>query len=291
MTADKDIRSKRGLVLEGGAMRGLFTAGVIDILMENGVTFDGIVGVSAGAAFGTNYKSHQIGRVLRYNIRYAHDPRYCGKRCLLREGNYFSTAFCYGEVPRTLDPFDFDTYESDPTEFILVATDVETGRPEYHVYTGREDHEFDWVRASASMPLVSQIVEIDGHKYLDGGVTDSIPVRFFLERGYERCIVVLTQPRGYRKKKNSLLPLIRIKYRSYPKFVEAAAKRHIMYNETLDYITAKEETGDILVLSPDAPIPISKTETDPEKLRLVYEIGRKAADKRLTEIKRFLSYK
>ncbi len=281
--------NKNGLVLEGGAMRGLFTAGVIDVLMENGIRFDGIIGVSAGAAFGSNYKSHQIGRVIRYNLAYARDPRYCGVRCLLREGNYFSTGFCYGEVPRTLDPFDFDTYESDPTEFLLVVTDVETGKPVYHVYTGRTDHEFEWIRASASMPLVSRIVEIDGHKYLDGGVTDSIPARCMLARGYDKCVVVLTQPRGYRKKKNGLLPLIRVRYRSYPKFVEAAANRHNMYNDTLDYIAAEERSGRLYVISPDEPLPISKTETDPEVQKRVYEIGREVTAKQIAAIRMFLS--
>ena len=153
---------KTGLILEGGAMRGMFTAGVIDVLMENGIKFDGAVGVSAGAAFGVNYKSKQIGRVLRYNTKFVRDKRYCGLGVLLKTGNIYSTQFCYEEVPLKHDIFDFDTYEKNPMEFYVVATDVETGKAVYHKYEGRKDHCFDWIRASASMPMVSQIVEIDG---------------------------------------------------------------------------------------------------------------------------------
>ena len=160
-------------------MRGMFTAGVMDVLMEAGIVFDGAVGVSAGAAFGCNYKSGQIGRVLRYNTRFVRDKRYCGWRVLLRTGDMFSADFCYGEVPRYLDPFDFDAYGKNPMEFYLVCTDMETGEAVYHKYEGWEDAGFDWIRASASMPLVSRPVEIGGRKLLDGGIADSIPVKFF----------------------------------------------------------------------------------------------------------------
>ena len=158
---------KTGLVLEGGAMRGLFSAGVMDVMMENGIRFDGIIGVSAGAAFGVNYKSGQMGRALRYNTRYCHDKRYCGIGSLLRTGNLFNTEFCYDEVPLKLDVFDFNAFERDPTAFYITCTDVESGKPVYHEYCGRKDHGFDWIRASASLPVVSQIVEIDGLKIND----------------------------------------------------------------------------------------------------------------------------
>ena len=202
---------KKGLILEGGAMRGMFTAGVIDVMMENRILFDGAVGVSAGAAFGCNYKSGQIGRVIRYNTKYCNDPRYCGIRSLIRTGNLYNTDFCYGEVPLKQDVFDFDAYKNNPMAFYVVCTDIETGKAVYRKYDGMEDHGFDWIRASASMPLVSQIVEIDGQKLLDGGIADSIPVRFFERIGYDRNIVVLTQPADYQKKKNRLMPLIRQK--------------------------------------------------------------------------------
>ena len=280
---------KKGLILEGGAMRGLFTAGVLDVLMENGIAFDGVVGVSAGAAFGCNIKSHQIGRVLRYNTRFCADKRYCGIRSLLKTGNIYSTDFCYGEVPLKYDPFDFETYEKDPTEFYAVSTDVETGKPVYHKYTGREASGFDWIRASASMPLVSRIVEIDGQKLLDGGISDSIPVEFFESLGYNRNVAVLTQPKTYRKSKNKLMPLIRIKYRKYPKFVETVANRHIMYNAETKLVSEREREGSLFVIRPENPLPVGKVEKDPEKLKEAYDIGRRVMRERLEDLIEYLN--
>lgn len=279
---------KKGLIMEGGAMRGLFTAGVIDVLMENGVTFDGAIGVSAGAAFGCNYKSKQIGRVLRYNTRFCADKRYSGWGVLLKTGNIFSTEFCYGEVPLVHDIFDFETFEQNPMEFYVVATDVESGEAVYHKYEGRADHGFDWIRASASMPFVSQIVEIDGQKLLDGGVADSVPLAYFQSIGYEKNLVILTQPKGYIKKKNPLTPLGKILYGKYPKFVSAIANRHIVYNKTLAEIEKQEAAGKIFVIRPEETLPVSKVEKDPEVLKTVYEIGRSVAERALPEILKYL---
>ncbi len=280
---------KTGLILEGGAMRGMFTAGVIDVLMENKINFDGIIGVSAGAAFGCNYKSEQKGRVLRYNTKYARDKRYCGLRVLLKEGNLYSTDFCYGEVPLKLDVFDFDTFGKNPCEFYVVCTDIETGKAVYHKYEGWDDHGFDWIRASASMPLVSQIVEIEGRKLLDGGVADSIPVKAFENMGFTKNIVILTQPKDYIKKKNPLIPLMKLKYRKYPKLTEAIHKRHVIYNEALEYIKEKEGRRELLVIRPTQALPLKKTEKDPKKLKAVYNLGRKEAEKSLEKIRSFLS--
>ena len=280
---------KKGLIMEGGAMRGMFTAGVIDVLMENQIDFDGAIGVSAGAAFGVNYKSKQIGRVLRYNTRFVRDKRYCGLRVLLKTGNIYSTQFCYEEVPLKHDIFDFDTFENDPMEFYVVATDVETGKAVYHKYENRNDHCFDWIRASASMPMVSQIVEIEGQKLLDGGIADSIPLKFFESIGYDRNVVILTRQKGYEKKKNEILPLIKLKYRKYPKLVEAMAERHNMYNETLSYIEERERSGELFVIRPEEDLPVRRVEKDPEKLKAAYEIGRKTALENLNKIIDFLS--
>ena len=280
---------KTGLILEGGAMRGMFTAGVLDVLMEAGIEFDGAVGVSAGACFGCNYKSGQIGRAIRYNTRFCADRRYSGIGPMLREGNIFSTDFCYDEVPLQHDIFDFDAYKSNPMDFFVVCTDVESGKPVYHKYTGYEDHGFDWIRASASMPLVSQMVEIDGRKYLDGGISDSVPVRFFESEGYGKNVVVLTQPLGYVKEKNPLMPIMKVKYRAYPKLLEAIENRDIIYNATLHYIAEKEKKGELLVIRPECNLDIKKVEKDPEKLKAVYVCGRLAASERLSEIKKYLS--
>lgn len=280
---------KKGLILEGGAMRGLFTAGVLDVLMENGVTFDGAVGVSAGAAFGCNIKSHQIGRVLRYNTRFCSDKRYCGMSSLLKTGNIYSTDFCYGEVPLKYDPFDFETYKKDPMEFYVVSTDVETGKPVYHKYAGMSDGGFDWIRASASMPLVSRIVEINGQKLLDGGISDSIPVEFFESLGYDRNVAVLTQPKTYKKSKNKMMPLIKIKYRKYPKFIETVENRHIMYNAETELVSEKEHNGTLFVIRPESPLPVARVEKDPEKLKEAYEIGRSAMKERLEDLLIYLN--
>ena len=282
---------KTGLILEGGAMRGIFSAGVMDVMMENGIRFDGIVGVSAGAAFGVNYKSGQIGRAIRYNAKYCHDKRYCGIGSLLKTGNLFNTDFCYGEVPLKLDIFDFDAFEKDPTTFYITCTDVESGKPVYHEYTGRNDHGFDWIRASASLPLVSQIVEIDGAKLLDGGISDSIPVAYFEGIGYAKNVVILTQPQGYRKEKNRMLPLIRMKYRKYPNLVKVLENRHLMYNAELELIAKQEKRGELFVIRPDSPLPVKRAEKDPAKLKACYEIGRQTVEKELARLIAFMKAK
>ena len=280
---------KKGLILEGGAMRGMFTAGVIDVMMENGIDFDGAIGVSAGAAFGCNYKSKQVGRVIRYNMKYCADRRYSGIGSLIKTGNIFSTDFAYGEVPLKFDVFDFETYQSNPMDFYVVCTDVETGKAVYHNYGGKDDHCFDWIRASASMPIVSQIVDIDGQKLLDGGIADSIPVKYFEELGYLKNVVVLTQPENYQKKKNRLMPLIRLKYRRYPKLVETMANRHLVYNATLDYIKEREGQGALFVIRPKEKLKIGKVEKNPDKLKEVYDIGRETAAAQIQAIKDFLN--
>ena len=280
---------KKGLIMEGGAMRGMFTAGVIDVMMEHGIELDGAIGVSAGAAFGCNYKSKQIGRVIRYNTRFCQDKRYGNFGVLLKTGNYYSKEFCYEEVPMGHDVFDFDTYERNPMEFYVVATDVETGEAVYHKLEDRHDHGFEWIRASASMPLVSRIIEIDGGKYLDGALADSVPVQFFESIGYDRNIVILTWPLGFQKKRESLFPLMKLVYKKYPKLVRSMATRHEEYNATLDYIRRRERSGELLVIRPPKKLPIGRTENDPEKLRQVYEIGRQTAEARIAEIQAYFA--
>ena len=269
-------------------MRGMFTAGVLDVMMENGIVYDGAVGVSAGAAFGCNYKSGQIGRVIRYNTKFIRDKRYCGFRVLWKTGNFYSTEFCYEEVPLKHDVFDFDAYRKNPMDFYVVCTDVETGKPVYHKFEGKKEEGFDWIRASASMPLVSQIVEIDGQKLLDGGVTDSVPLKFFQSIGYEKNVVVLTQPQDYVKKKNKLIPLIKARYKMYPDFVDAMKHRHHEYNATRYYIEEQEKAGNAFVIRPLQDLPLSRTERDPEKLHATYEIGRQTALALLPELLAYL---
>ena len=280
---------KTGLILEGGAMRGMFTAGVLDVLMENGLVTDGAIGVSAGAVFGCNYKSHQIGRVIRYNTEYCNDKRYASFKNLVKTGNLYSEQFCYHEVPEKLDPFDEAAFAASPMDFFVVCTDVKTGEPIYHKCRKGDAEDVLWMEASASMPLAAKIVKIGHYGLLDGGVADSIPVRFFESIGYKRNLIILTQPKGYIKKKNKFLPAIRAKYFRYPAFVEAVADRHERYNETLSYISMLEQAGKDYVIRPPIPLEIGAMERDPAQLRRVYETGRAVAQIQVEKIRDFLN--
>jgi predicted patatin/cPLA2 family phospholipase len=278
---------KKGLVLEGGAMRGLWTAGVTDVMMEHDIRPDGLIGVSAGAAFGCNYKSRQIGRAIRYNTRFAKDPRYSGWKSLLKSGDYFNAEFGYHVVPYEYDIFDTETFEKDPLEFTVVCTDVETGEAVYHQMDHVDYDELEWLRASASMPLASKIVEVGGWKLLDGGVSDSIPLEYYERQGYKRNVVILTQPLGYRKKHLALMPLMRLALRKYPHFLKALDERHLMYNCQLDYVAEAERLGRCLVIRPDEDIPIGHLSHDPQQMRLVYDMGRKVGERYIDKIKEY----
>ena len=282
---------KNGLVLEGGAMRGLFSAGIMDVMMENGITFDGVIGVSAGAAFGCNYKSRQPGRAIRYNKRFAKDKRYCSMQSFLRTGDLFGAEYAYHIVPNEYDIFDNETYEQNPLEFWLVCTDVETGQPVYKRCDKGGDVTFDWVRASASMPVVSKVVELEGYKLLDGGITDSIPLKAFQQEGFDRNIVILTQPLGYEKKPSRFLPIIRMSLRKYPRVVEAMAMRHLMYNEELAYVEQEVRRGTTMAIYPDKPLPIGHISHDPAEMQRVYDIGREMGERKLEGMKSFLHIK
>ena len=269
-------------------MRGLFTAGVMDVMMEQGIRFDGIVGVSAGATFGCNYKSHQPGRVLRYNVRFKDDPRYMGLRSLLRTGDLVGAEFSYHTMPRELDVFDAGTFNSDSTEFHIVCTDVGTGEPIYHRIDVADEEAFDWIRASASMPLVSRPVSLEGRLLLDGGISDSIPLRYFQGQGFLRNVVILTQPKGFFKRKTKLMPLFHLFMRRYPAIVRAMSRRHLMYNDELSYLAEQEQQGDILLIYPQDALPIGRTEQDEAKMRRIYAMGRQKAEEMLPQIQDFL---
>ena len=278
---------KKGLVLEGGAMRGLFTAGIIDVMMEAGVEPDGLIGVSAGAAFGCNYKSRQSGRAIRYNKRFAKDSRYSGVKSFLLSGDYFNAQFGYHVVPFKYDLFDISTFEQNPLTFTVVCTDVETGKAVYHDITHVDYDELEWLRASASMPLASRIVNVGGHQLLDGGVSDSIPLEYFERQGYQRNVVILTQPKGYQKGHNRLMPLMRIALRKYPQMIKAMDERHLMYNHQLDYVAKAEQEGRCLVIRPEEKLPIGHISHDPEQMQRVYDMGRKTGEQYINRIKDF----
>ena len=278
---------KKGLVLEGGAMRGLFTAGIIDVMMEAGVEPDGLIGVSAGAAFGCNYKSRQPGRAIRYNTRFAKDGRYSGLKSLLTTGDYFNAQFGYHIVPYQYDLFDVAAFEQNPMEFIVVCTDVLTGQAVYHKMDRVDFDELEWLRASASMPLASKVVEVGGRKLLDGGVADSIPLAYFESIGYDRNVVILTQPEGYVKHRTKLMPLMRIGLRRYPEMIQAMDRRYLMYNRELEFVRQAEREGRCLVIRPDEKLPIGHISHDPEEMKRVYQIGREMGDRYIERIKAF----
>ena len=278
---------KRGLVLEGGAMRGLFSAGICDVMIEHDIWPDGIIGVSAGAAFGCNYKSRQPGRAIRYNMRFAKDRRYSGLWSLLTSGDYFNAEFAYHTVPNTYDLFDDAAFEANPMEFVVVCTDVTTGKPIYQKLSASDRETYDWIRASASMPLVSRVVELSGHKLLDGGVSDSIPLAYFEQRGYDRNVVILTQPDGYQKEHNRLMLLMKMALSKYPQMIDALDKRHIMYNQQLDFVRKAEAEKRCLVIRPEEKIPIGHISHNPEQMRRVYEMGRKTGEQQIENIKNF----
>lgn len=234
---------KHGLVMEGGAMRGLFTAGVIDVMMEEGIGFDGAIGVSAGAVFGSNYKSNQPGRVIRYNLRFCQDPRYSSFLLPAKTGDLFGAGFLLPGDPRHLDPF-----VGKPTRALLWIFTwwqqmFHTGKPVYHNCRKGDREDLDWFRASASMPLAARIVEVGGYQLLDGGISDSIPLKYLESVGYDRNVVILTQPMGYEKKKNKALPLMKAAYSQYPDLLKTMARRQDVYNETTAYIREKERGG------------------------------------------------
>lgn len=280
---------KRGLVLEGGAMRGLWTAGVTDVMMEHDIWPDGLIGVSAGAAFGCNYKSRQPGRSIRYNTRFARDSRYSGVKSWLTSGNYYNAEFGYHTMPKELDVFDNDAFNTNPMAFYVVCTDVLTGGAVYQELTEATEDTYDWIRASASMPLASKVVELQGRKLLDGGVADSIPLAYFESIGYQRNVVILTQPVGYQKEHLKLMPLMRLSLRHYPRMVEAMDRRHVMYNQQLEYVAQAEREGRCLVIRPEDKIPIGHISHDAKQMRLVYEQGRAVGEKYLDSIKDFFN--
>jgi len=275
-----------GLVLEGGAMRGMYTAGVLDVFMDNDIKIDGIVGVSAGALFGINYCSKQRGRVIRYNKKYINDPRYMGLKSLLTTGNIINKDFAYYELPSKLDVFDEETFEKSGIDFYLTITNVNTGKPEY-VKIENSFEQIELFRATSAMPFVSEMISIGNEKYLDGGISDSIPIGRCEELGYDKIIVVLTRPIEYRKTKSNEL-MTKLKYRKYPNLVKAINNRYINYNNTVEKIIDKENKKEIFVIRPSKTINIKRIEKDPAKLQAMYDLGVEDCKINLEGLKKYL---
>lgn len=280
---------KSCLVLEGGAKRGIYTAGVLDILMENNIKTNGVIGVSAGAIHGCSYVSGQIGRGLRYNLNFINDYRLMSFKSLLKTGNMVDTDFAYHELPDKLDIFNHQTFENSNIKFYVTCTNIETGKAEYIHCPQMKGKYMDYLRASASMPFVSQIVKIDQKKYLDGGISDSIPLQAALDMGYDKIIVIQTRPDGYCKKPFKLNWLAKIFYRDYPSFLNALKNRHLMYNSELKLISQLEKERKIFVIRPSRYIKISKMEKNPSTIKAMYNLGREDGLALLQKLKNFLA--
>lgn len=280
-------KNKIGLVLEGGGHRGIYTAGVLDTFAENKISFDGIMGVSAGCVHGASFLSGQIGRSIRYTTKYCDNSNYMGIGSLITTGNFFNEKFCYYDLPGTLDPFDNDSFDKNQTQFFAVCTDVKTGSAIYHECETLKGEKIKWLQASASMPLVSKIIKIDDNLLLDGGIADSIPIKKMQELGFEKNIVILTQEADYRKNPNSLLPIIKLVYKKYPKLIEAIENRHIVYNQQLEFLEEQEKLGNVIIIRPSEKPTASRTEKDKEKILETYNLGKKDA---LSVLKKIIEY-
>lgn len=279
------------LVLEGGAMRGQFTAGVLDFLMDRGIWCKDVFGTSAGALNGYNYVAGEIGRTCYLNTKYCADPRYLSMRNFVLTGSAIRRDFMFEAIPTELEPFDFAAFRNSPMRLTTVASDLETGEADYHtMLDAQSERELSYLQASASMPLVSKIIEVDGKKLLDGGPCDSVPLLHAMaSKPGRKNIVVLTQDASYTKSPNKTMPLVRRVYADYPYFVERMEHRHYEYNRTYRLIARMHGAGEIFAIQPPEPVAVSSMEKDPEKLFALYEQGYAQAAARYDELLAYLA--
>lgn len=284
--------NKVGLVLEGGAMRGMYTVGVLDVMMDNEIEVDGIIGTSAGALFGPNYFSKQRKRALLYNKKYCGDKRFISLRSLLLTGNVVNRDFAYYRVTKELFPFDNDAFMKSGKDYYACATDVKTGKPDYFKITNVYE-QLEELRATSAMPFASKMIEVNGKKYLDGGISDSIPVEKMKSLGYDKIIVVLTQPLEYRKRPLSSKKkrMVKLKFWKYPEMVNVMFNRHNEYNDVVEKIIDMENKKEIFVIRPTKKINIDIIEKNPEKLQAVYDLGVRDCKKIVKQLKKYLESK
>lgn len=278
---------KAGLVLEGGGMRGVYTAGVLDFFIDNNLYFSDIYGVSAGACHMCSYISQQKERAYRVNVDYLQDKNYCSMYSLLTTGDLFGAEMCYDKIPNELDPYDYEAFGRYKGNAYAVVTNIETGKAEY---IRMEDMHKDIIaiQASASLPLVSKNVYINGVPYLDGGVADAIPIMKSLQDGNKKNVVIMTKEVGYRRKPSSNMTAIRLRYRKYPELVKDMERRHIVYNKTLDFLEEHEKKGHIFVIRPKEDCGVGRIEKDKDKLRTLYQMGYDDAKASFEDLKKYL---
>lgn len=278
---------KVGLLLEGGAMRGMYTCGVLDVLLDEKIKVDCIMGVSAGALFGVNFKSRQRGRGIRFNLKYIKDKRYMGLYPLITTGNIVNQEFCFNDIPNILDDFNYASFKRTKEDFYAVVTNMYTGKAEYKKIDELKGENVEYLRASGSMPFVSKPVEVNGQKYLDGGIADSIPIDKMVKMGYDKIIVVLTRPVGYRKRRANT-SLAKVVYKDYPKLIDAMAKRYRVYNKSVDEVELLSKTRDVFLIRPSKHIKIKRIEKNEKILKEMYELGVNDTKEKLTELKEYL---
>ena len=276
-----------GLVVEGGGMRGVYTAGVLDYFMEKNLYFDDCYGVSAGACHISSYVSKQIGRSIKVTLDYINDKRYCSINSLIKTGDMFGVEMLYDLIPNKLELYDYDTFNKFKGNFYSVVTNCKTGKAEYMKIKDMKK-DIIAVRASSSLPLLSRIVEINGKEYLDGGITDSIPIKKSIKDGHKKNVVILTRDKTYRKSKPKFLSFFKLKYKKYPNLVKAIENRYKMYNETLDFIEEEKAKNKVFIIQPKLPVKISRIEKDKDKLKALYNQGYEDAKEIYEDLMKFL---
>lgn len=279
--------TRANLVLEGGAMRSMFTAGVVDVFMDHGLFFDTTVGVSAGALVGYNYIAGQRGRCAYLNLKYCNDWRGLSLKSFVKTGNAYGREFNFDLIPNEFDPFPYDAYRASKMRLIAVSSNLDTGEADYHEVIEPKE-EIPYLIATSSMPLVSQVVEVDGKRLVDGGTCDSIPIAYSLMTGSNKHVVVCTHPANYVRKPEKLMPLIRKKYEDFPYFVERYQNRHFEYNRAKRALVRMHEAGQAFLIAPEKPVEVSNMEHDQEKLMDLYEQGVAVATKQLPQLLAYL---
>lgn len=264
--------NKIGLILEGGGMRGIYTAGVLDFFIEKNIEVDITIGVSAGSCHASSYLSKQYKRAYNATVDYINDKRYLSFSNLIKTGSIFGMDFMFNKIPNELNIYDYDTFAKSKSKFVVVATNCETGSPEYFELKDLKK-EIIYMQASCSIPMFANIVEIDNFKLVDGGVSDSVPIEYSLNQGYKKNIVVLTRDITYKKNKQKFLPIVNRKYKKYPNLVKAIENRHLNYNKSLNLVNKLEKDGDVLVIRPKKPVNVSQIEKNAKKLTALYEEG------------------
>lgn len=289
---NNSTKNKWGVVLEGGGHRGIYTAGILDVFLEQNLIADGVIGVSAGAIHGASYFAGQNGRSLRYTCKYCGDKRYMGLGSLLKTGDFFNADFCYKKLPLELDPYDDDALvkaTKSGKEFFVVCTQLSTGEAVCKKLSSLKGTGMEWLRASASMPIASKPVKIEDELYLDGGIANSVPLKAFEDLGYKKNIVILTQTENYQKKANKLQFLINFALKGFEKCKKVSQNRHIIYNESIKYAKMRQTEGFALILQPSKKLKVGRTERNAKKIKEMYELGRSDALKNIEKIKAFLS--